>query len=259
MNGPPGVMALLLAVTMAGGIALLFCVPLWGQVKPGFFKLVGSIVVALALCTVGSMIAGGARDSQGGRNALWLVGLATVLTVVWLILLMARRSGAAHVVGFATVPISAALLAVLATLGEASYAVSLYQLGASALFLGAVLDGLLLGHWYLTDRGLSRGPINRFSTILLVSVGLQGLAVIVGGFAPTADSSSFNPLLTSAGLAAWIALGMVVATGMIAVLIRMTLKGTRATAVQSATGFFYLAVLTAFTAVLAMLVRFLPA
>jgi hypothetical protein len=51
---------------------------------------------------------------------------------------------------------------------------------------------------------------------------------------------------------------MVAATGLIAVMIRATLKGTRASAVQSATGFFYLAVITALTAEFAAKVTFLP-
>ena len=55
-----------------------------------------------------------------------------------------------------------------------------------------------------------------------------------------------------------IALGMVGATALIAVMIRLVLKGARATAVQAATGFFYLAVITALTAELAAKVRFLP-
>ena len=51
---------------------------------------------------------------------------------------------------------------------------------------------------------------------------------------------------------------MTLATGLIAVFIRLILKGERATAVQAATGFFYLAVITAFTGELAAMVRFLP-
>jgi hypothetical protein len=65
-------------------------------------------------------------------------------------------------------------------------------------------------------------------------------------------------LLTAAGLAPWIALGMVGTTALIAVLIRAALRGERASAVQAATGFFYLAVITAVTAEFAAKVRFLP-
>jgi hypothetical protein len=79
----------------------------------------------------------------------------------------------------------------------------------------------------------------------------------LGGFGPTEATPEFNPLLTSAGLASWIALGMVAATALIGVMIRITLRGPRASAVQAATGFFYLAVITATTAEFAAKVGFL--
>ena len=50
---------------------------------------------------------------------------------------------------------------------------------------------------------------------------------------------------------------MVVATALIAVLVKAVLRGERASAVQSATGFYYLAVVTAFTAEVAVKTRFL--
>jgi len=121
-----------------------------------------------------------------------------------------------------------------------------------------VVDGLLLGQWYLTDRGLTRTPINRTTNLLNAGVVLEALALSLGGFGPTPADENFNPLLTSAGLASWIALGMVATTALIAVMIRLTLKGARASAVQAATGFFYLAVITALTAEFAAKVRFLP-
>ncbi|MGZ8628714.1 MAG: hypothetical protein ACXWYN_08320, partial [Actinomycetota bacterium] len=96
------------------------------------------------------------------------------------------------------------------------------------------------------------------TNLLLVGVALEAGALIAGGFEPTEASSEFNPLLTSAGLASWIALGMVATTALIAVMIRLTLRGARSSAVQAATGFFYLAVITAMTAEFAAKVRFLP-
>ena len=70
-------------------------------------------------------------------------------------------------------------------------------------------------------------------------------------------STAINPLLTAGALAPWIALGMVAATGLIAGFVIAVLKGERASAVQSATGFYYLAVVTAFTAEVAVKTRFL--
>jgi hypothetical protein len=161
-------------------------------------------------------------------------------------------------VGAASVPLAIAVLAAMAGTAEGTWLVAFLQLLAGAAFLGAVIDGLLLGHWYLTDRGLTRTPINRTTNLLFVGVGLETVALLIGGFGPTEASAEFNPLLTSAGLASWIALGMVAATALIAVMIHATLKGTRASAVQSATGFFYLAVITALTAEFAAKVMFLP-
>ena len=51
---------------------------------------------------------------------------------------------------------------------------------------------------------------------------------------------------------------MVACTGLVAVMIRLALRGPRPSAVQSATGFFYIAVITAFAAEIAAKVRFLP-
>jgi hypothetical protein len=142
--------------------------------------------------------------------------------------------------------------------------IAFFQLLAGAVFTGAVLDGLLLGHWYLTDRKLPRGPINRMTWALLWAVGIEAIAVIMGGFgsfgSPTDSgvSASLSPIFTLAGVASWIAIGMVGTTALIALFIKATLRGERPTAVQSATGFFYLAVITAFTAELAAKVKFLP-
>ena len=152
--------------------------------------------------------------------------------------------------GIASVPLAIAMLAAMAGTAEGSWPSPSCSCWQASAFLGAVIDGLLLGHWYLTDRGLTRTPINRIDPFLLfVGVGLETAALLVGGFAPTAEASSqFNPLLTSAGLAAVDRARDGGATALIAVMIRATLRGTRSSAVQAATGFFYLAVITALTA-----------
>jgi hypothetical protein len=183
---------------------------------------------------------------------------------VWMTLMRLRLRTAGRALGVATVPLAAAMLFAFAGTGDESTALAFFQLLAGAAFTGAVLDGLLLGHWYLTDRKLPRGPIDRMAWALIASVGAEALAVILGGFGafgtgtegPT--GSSLSPILTLAGVSSWIAIGMVGTTALIAVFIKATLRGVRASAVQSATGFFYLAVITAFTAELAAKVKFLP-
>jgi hypothetical protein len=251
-------MALVLAETVAGGLVVLFATPLWSEVKRGFFTLTGSVLLVLSFATWGAASAGAVAGSDAGRWSVRLaIGLSAVNTV-WVGFMYAKRHPAARAVGIAAVPVSIGLLAAMAGTAEGSWVVAFLQLLAGAAFLGAVMDGLLLGHWYLTDRGLTRAPIDRTTNLLLVGVALEGAALLLGGFEPTEASTQFNPLLTSAGLASWIALGMVAATALIAVMIRLTLRGTRSSAVQAATGFFYLAVITAITAEFAAKVRFLP-
>jgi hypothetical protein len=258
VSGPAGVTALVLAETVTGGLVLLFATPLWNEVKPGFFTLTGSILAVLSLATWGAAAAARVPGSEAGGWSVRLAFALTAVNAVWVGSMFAKRRGAGRAVGIAALPVSVALLAAMAATAEGSWVVAFLQLLAGAAFLGAVMDGLLLGHWYLTDRGLTRAPIDRLTNLLLAGVILEGTALLLGGFGPTEASDRFNPLLTSAGLASWIALGMVATTALIAVMIRVTLKGQRSSAVQAATGFFYLAVITAFTAEFAAKVRFLP-
>jgi hypothetical protein len=257
MTGVAGVMALVLAETVAGTTLFLWMSPLWNEVKRGFFKLLGAILTVLAGLTWLSVDAAvlGRFPSGDVLRATTLV--ATGATALWTLLLFARQQAAARIVGLLGVPAWIAVLVWMGGAGRQSFGLALFQLVAGAALLGAATDGLLLGHWYLTDRKLPRGPINRMTTILMVSVVLAAAAVISAGFSGVRASAAINPLLTAGALAPWIALGMVVATALIAWMVKAVLKGERASAVQSATGFYYLAVVTAFTAEVAVKTRFL--
>jgi hypothetical protein len=264
VSGPAGVLALVLAESAAGGAGYLFLTPLWKEVRRGFFVLTGVVVLILALATAGAASAGfDSTKGTSGRTGMILALALAAATLLWLCLMAARQSAAARVLGVATVPLAVVMLAFFADATKEGLTLAFVQLLAGALFTGAVLDGLLLGHWYLTDRRLTRGPINRMAWLLIGAVVVEGVAVIIGGIGPNgrpgiSAGTTISPLLTVAGSATWIAFGMVACTGLIAGFIRATLRGTRPTAVQSATGFFYLAVITALTAELAAKVRFLP-
>ena len=258
MRGAAGTMALVLAQTVAGGLAFLWCTPLWNEVKRGFFKLNGAIFLVLTVATWWSTRSGLIEGDPAGEWALKLTLASLAITGVWTLLLFVRAELAARILGIAGVAVAIAVLVPMAIAGRQAFELGMFQLLAGSAFLGSVLDGLNLGHWYLTDRGLSRGPIDRITTIMLISVVVEAIAVISGGFEGTSSTQAVNPLLTSGALAPWIALGMTGTTALIAVLTRAALKGSRASAVQSATGFYYLAVVTAFTAELAVKTRFLP-
>jgi hypothetical protein len=256
MRGPSGVLALVLAETAAGTAAVLWIAPLWGAVKRGFFILAGAVAFGCALLAALSLSV--ASPDGPARFAERATAATAAILGLSLVALLFRLNLPARLLGFLSVPASAAMLGGLASLGGPSYGVALFQLIAGAAFMGAVTDGLLLGHWYLTDRRLPREHIQRLSLMLIVAVVLEAGAIVAGGFGGTpAPVTGFSVILSVAGLATWLALGMAAATALIAVLIRASLRGTRARAVQSATGFFYLAVITAFTAEMAAKIVFL--
>lgn len=257
MTGAAGYMALVLAEAVAGSLAFLWLSPLWNEVRRGFFTLTTSILLVLAL---GAWLSTRSAQISGDDAGTWAVRLTLVTAAavgLSFLLMLLKQHGPARLLGFVSVGVSIATLVEMAGAGRQAFAISLFQLLAGAAFLGSITAGLLLGHWYLTDRGLPREPIDRLTTAMLVSVVVEAVAIVTSGFGGVETSAALNPLLTAGALAPWIALGMVGVTLLIALLTRAALKGTRASAVQSATGFYYLAVVTAFTAEVAVKTRFL--
>lgn len=259
VTGVAGVLALVLAETVAGAAALTWVSPLWNETKRSYFTLWSVLATLLFAWPAWFAASSGAiaGDTAGGwatRLALAAALLGTVTAVAFLV----RQPTVGRVVGIVSVPVSLAVLAVMAATGRQAYPVSLFQLAAGAAFLGAAYDGLFLGHWYLTDRKLTRRPIDRATLALIVATGVELVAIATSGFGGTPSSAQLNPLLTAGALAPWIAIGMAAATLLIAVVVRAALRSERASAVQSATGFYYLAVVTSFTAEIAVKTRFLP-
>jgi hypothetical protein len=260
MEGASGVLALVLAETAAGSVAVLWSTLLWGAVKRGFFVLTMSVALACAL--LATLAASAGRDPAAGAVGDLAVVLITVTSIPLafsLVALILRRGAAGRALGLMGIPLGIAALVAFARLSEAPLALATLQLLAGSAFMGAAMVGLLLGHWYLVDRGLARGHIHRLAVVLIVAVAVQAVVVLVSGlFAEVSPTPGFSPFLTVGG-GVWltIVMGMVGITGLIAVLTRASLREQTPRAVQAATGFLYLAVITAFTAELAAKVPFL--
>ena len=113
-----------------------------------------------------------------------------------------------------------------------------------ALFLGAVSDAMLLGHWYLVQPGLARGPLVE----LVWWTGLAWpfeLAVLLW---PTGMVSVLNGTIDDGynGLLGWFWVACSVASIALVALTRAALRERQYSAVMAATGLLYLAILTAF-------------
>jgi hypothetical protein len=248
-------MALVLAETAAGGTALLWLAGLWGSVKRGFFVLVTSVTLGCALLAT---LASSAHDAGAtGRAVVRLAAATSIVLALSLTALILRRDEPGRFFGLVAALEGAGLLVALARTVPASFPAALVLVVTGAAFMGAVTDGLLLGHWYLVERRLPRDHIQRLALILLVAVAVEAAAVAVSGFGDTGLPAGFNLFLGIGGVATWVALGMALATALVAILIVISLRGTQSRAVQAATGFFYLAVITAFAAEMAAKVRLL--
>ena len=111
-------------------------------------------------------------------------------------------------------------------------------------FLGAVTAAMLLGHWYLVQPGLARGPILE---LVRWTAALWPFEVAVM-LLPTGMISVLNGSIDDGygGILGWMWFTCTVTTlGLIAVT-RAALRERQYSAVMAATGLMYLAILTAF-------------
>lgn len=113
-----------------------------------------------------------------------------------------------------------------------------------AVFLGAVSDAMLLGHWYLVQPGLSREPLNE----LVRWTGLAWFPEVALLLVPTGMVSVWNGTIDDGynGMLGWFWGACCVATIVLVVVTVAALREKQYSAVMAATGLLYLAILTAF-------------
>jgi hypothetical protein len=113
-----------------------------------------------------------------------------------------------------------------------------------AAFLGAISDGMLLGHWYLVQPGLARRPLLE----MVRWTGLVWPAEVVLLLVPTGMVSVLNGTIDDGynGMLGWFWVACAVTTIGLVVVTRAALRERYYSAVMAATGLLYLAILTAF-------------
>ena len=123
-------------------------------------------------------------------------------------------------------------------------ALSLARALVGAAFLGAVTDAMLLGHWYLVQPGLARGPLIE----LVRWTGILWLPHTVVMLWPTGMVSVLNGDIDDGynGLLGWFWVACVVTTIGLVVVARAALREREYSAVMATTGLMYLAIITAF-------------
>ncbi len=119
------------------------------------------------------------------------------------------------------------------------FALSLARLLAGAVFLGSVTDAMLLGHWYLVQPGLARGP-------LLGPLAGAGRSRSPCCWCPPASVLNGSIDDGYGGILGWFWIACAVTTIGLVFVTRAALRERYYSAVMAATGLLYLAILTAF-------------
>ncbi len=275
MDSSAAVLALVLAETAVGGLLLLWLLPTWGKIRHGYEILLGS--------TLGLMAWGGwaslrsALDSAGtvdeslATNATRLLLATAILSGLSCVALLAKVNVVGRVLGILSmlaglasfVPIAAIRAAVP---GGSGQILGVIELLLGAFLLGAIWDGMILGHWYLVERKLSNKYMiwmawaNVAAVVAgVVAVGLSAInpipcAGLESGPA-AACASTFSPLLGIGNMTIMIGVGVLSLIAVIAGFnVKLAKEGGRS--IQASTGMFYLAVILAPAAEFAAKVRF---
>ena len=237
----------------------------WLQRTIFLLMAVGSVVAALAtevvwtreLATLAFLVAGGvalavsiARKSAGvsGQRALLVRRFERVAEMTGIGRAEPRFADSASEFP-PLLDLVAAAIGLVAVLFASIYAgdpvaLSIARGLVSALFLGVVSDAMLLGHWYLVQPGLARGPILE----LVRWTGIVWLPETILMLWPVGMISVLNGTIDDAynGLLGWFWAACVVTTIGLVGVTRAALTERAYSAVMAATGLMYLAILTAF-------------
>ncbi len=121
---------------------------------------------------------------------------------------------------------------------------SVARIVVGAAFMGAVTDAMLLGHWYLVQPGMPRGPLLELIRWLAATWPFEIIVLLW----PTGMVSVINGSIDDGykGLMGWFWIACAVTTIILVGVTRAALKERQYSAVMAATGLLYLAILTAF-------------
>jgi len=217
----------------SGGMLFLWFTMRSGEISVGYGKLLRGVYAGIALIGVAL---GFAFDHVPVREAAG-VGLAVVALVAF-----ARRDTVfdriATTIGF--VGVASASLAT----DHPDDVLWLVRLLVGAVFLGAVSDAMLLGHWYLVQPGMPRKLLNQLTNVLLVVWPIEVAVFLL----PTGMVSVLNGTIDDGwnGVLGWFWLACAALTGVLAWFTRAALRERSYSAVMAATGLSYLAILMGF-------------
>ena len=255
MTGAEAVLALVLVEWAGGLLGAAGWSQSWSVVRRGHFKIVAWTAIGFAVGAYFALQASTADASFAGPAVIALI----VCSVVYLAAQYVRTEMVAAVVGVAGAVVACIALVGAATLlsGWASWLAAL-GLIAGLVLLGGVTNGMLLGHWYLNQPGLKPWALGRLTDATLVGIVVAvGLGLVSAGRLANASTEGavlglpgFGESFSMVFFVAWLAVA-----GLTAAVVWAARRCVKIRSIQSATGLFYVALLTA--GVSEFLVRYL--
>jgi hypothetical protein len=239
MSGADAVVSVVLFEWAAGVVAAASWTQSWAVVRRGHFRIVAWAGVVL----------GGLAALASGTDVPLVAALFLALVVAYLAVQYAATDRPGVVTGYGAAGVGALMLAVAAGLVTGwPFALAFVELLSGALLLGAVTNGMLLGHWYLNQPGLKPWALGRLTNLSLVGTAASGAAGAAGAvllMGASTEGAGFGlpgagEELAPAFFFIWLLL--VAFTG---VVVWMAHRCTRIRSIQSATGLMYVAILTA--------------
>jgi hypothetical protein len=248
VSGADAVLSVVLFEWAAGVVATASWTQSWAVVRRGHFRIVAWAGVVL----------GGLAALASGADVPVVAAVFLALVVAYLVVQYAATDRPGVVTGYGAAGVGALMLAAAAGLISGwPYALAVVELLSGAVLLGAVTNGMLLGHWYLNQPGLKPWALARLTNLSLIGTAASAIAGAAGAvllMGASTEGAAFG-LGTGAELAPaffFIWLLLVAFTG---VVVWMAHRCTRIRSIQSATGLMYVAILTA--GVAEFLVRYL--
>ena len=255
MSGAEAVLALVMLEWTVGWLGAAAWTQWWGVVRRGHFRILGWGAIGLAAITLVSL-----RSAVDETDTAGVVAAALLASsVLYLGAQYTRTDVPGAVMGtIASMVGAVALWYTGGLLGGWSSLAAAPHLLVGAAMLGGVTNGMLLGHWFLNQPGLKPWALARLTVLTLGAVGASA-AVGLASAARLSDASTSGAVLgipgfgDSFGLAFFIIwLALITFTGVVAWLAR---RCVAIRSIQSATGLYYVAILTA--GVSEFLVRYL--
>jgi hypothetical protein len=179
---------LLVFAQLAVGGVLSLAVPPFQQLERGFFKSTAAVYLGLGTLSVlgwGYLLVTRPPALPGGQRgtelALWVsftAATAVYLYSLWGDPYRLRARSYLSAVGLGLVALTASALR-YGPQGILAGVIYPLDFIVSALILGAACTGMLLGHWYLIDLGLTLTPFWRIQRFFVGSIHLQVLVLAI--------------------------------------------------------------------------------